>query len=212
MCAGDELYACNTSLLGSIGVISPNFGFVEVMKRLGVERRILRAGVILNMTPLGTCTKSAMFRLRSRAVAFVGTRLSRAGFALLIRIRIKSVAVLHMPYCIFDRNVSYATVKDISFGQQCLLPGIRINRASNTESPADIASILVSQACLWVPHTAISRHVQDTYVILKIGCSNIDTVCCHFACTGVSRRDTPASGVYPSFIVVCPLYRTCSCV
>ncbi len=44
MCAGDELYATSTSLVGSIGVISANFGFVEVMKRLGLERRVYTAG------------------------------------------------------------------------------------------------------------------------------------------------------------------------
>lgn len=44
MCAGDEQYATATSLVGSIGVISANFGFVEVMKRLGLERRVYIAG------------------------------------------------------------------------------------------------------------------------------------------------------------------------
>ena len=44
LCAGDELYACRTSLVGSIGVVSPNFGFVEAMRRAGVERRTLQAG------------------------------------------------------------------------------------------------------------------------------------------------------------------------
>lgn len=44
MCAGDEQYATSTSLVGSIGVISANFGFVEAMKRLGLERRVYTAG------------------------------------------------------------------------------------------------------------------------------------------------------------------------
>jgi serine protease SohB len=44
MCAGDELYATSTSLVGSIGVISAQFGFVDIMKRLGLERRVYKAG------------------------------------------------------------------------------------------------------------------------------------------------------------------------
>jgi ClpP class serine protease len=44
MCAADELYACRTSLVGSIGVVGNSFGFVDVLKKLGVERRIAVAG------------------------------------------------------------------------------------------------------------------------------------------------------------------------
>jgi protease IV len=44
MCAADELYACKTSFVGSIGVVGNSFGFVEVMKRIGVERRLAAAG------------------------------------------------------------------------------------------------------------------------------------------------------------------------
>lgn len=44
MCAADELYACNTSLVGSIGVVGNSFGVVDAMKRLGVERRLAHAG------------------------------------------------------------------------------------------------------------------------------------------------------------------------
>jgi len=43
-CAADEIIAAETSLVGSIGVISAGFGFQEVMGRLGVERRIHVAG------------------------------------------------------------------------------------------------------------------------------------------------------------------------
>lgn len=46
MCAADELYACRTSLVGSIGVVGNSFGFVDVLKRLGVERRIAVAGTL----------------------------------------------------------------------------------------------------------------------------------------------------------------------
>lgn len=44
MCAGDESYACGTSLVGSIGVVSSNFGVQGVAERLGVERRIYTSG------------------------------------------------------------------------------------------------------------------------------------------------------------------------
>src|ERR1043166_1386929 len=43
-CAGDEIYADENSIVGSIGVISASFGFVEALKRLGVERRVHTAG------------------------------------------------------------------------------------------------------------------------------------------------------------------------
>lgn len=42
--AGDEIYADESSVVGSIGVISGGFGFPEAIKRLGVERRIYTAG------------------------------------------------------------------------------------------------------------------------------------------------------------------------
>ena len=35
-CASDEIYIDTNSILGSIGVISPGFGFVELIKKLGV--------------------------------------------------------------------------------------------------------------------------------------------------------------------------------
>ena len=43
-CAGDEIYARETSIVGSIGVISAGFGFPELLQRLGIERRIHTAG------------------------------------------------------------------------------------------------------------------------------------------------------------------------
>lgn len=43
-CAGDEIFADASSILGSIGVISASFGFVEAMDKLGVERRLKTAG------------------------------------------------------------------------------------------------------------------------------------------------------------------------
>ena len=43
-CAADEIYARETSIVGSIGVISAGFGFPELLQRLGIERRIHTAG------------------------------------------------------------------------------------------------------------------------------------------------------------------------
>jgi signal peptide peptidase SppA len=42
--AGDEIYSEETSLLGSIGVISAGFGFYQLLGRLGIERRLHTAG------------------------------------------------------------------------------------------------------------------------------------------------------------------------
>lgn len=43
-CAGDEIYADESSVIGSIGVISAGFGFVEALQKLGVERRVHASG------------------------------------------------------------------------------------------------------------------------------------------------------------------------
>ena len=42
--AGEKIYVDKASLVGSIGVIISSFGFVEAMKKLGVERRAYHAG------------------------------------------------------------------------------------------------------------------------------------------------------------------------
>jgi signal peptide peptidase SppA len=42
--AADEIYADRSSIVGSIGVMAASFGFVEAMKKLGVERRVYTAG------------------------------------------------------------------------------------------------------------------------------------------------------------------------
>lgn len=42
--AADEIYADKASIVGSIGVRMDNFGFVEAMDELGVERRLYTAG------------------------------------------------------------------------------------------------------------------------------------------------------------------------
>src|SRR4051812_26791936 len=43
-CAGDEIFADPSSLVGSIGVVSAGFGFERLIERFGVERRIHTAG------------------------------------------------------------------------------------------------------------------------------------------------------------------------
>lgn len=42
--AADKIYADKASIVGSIGVRMDNFGFVDAMKKIGVERRTLTAG------------------------------------------------------------------------------------------------------------------------------------------------------------------------
>lgn len=43
-CAGDEIIVDPASIVGSIGVISAGFGFVEAIGKIGVERRVYTAG------------------------------------------------------------------------------------------------------------------------------------------------------------------------
>jgi signal peptide peptidase SppA len=42
--AADEVYALETSIVGSIGVVSGGFGFTGLIEKLGVERRLYTAG------------------------------------------------------------------------------------------------------------------------------------------------------------------------
>ena len=42
--AGDEIFADPSSIVGSIGVVSASFGFPELMKKIGIERRVHTAG------------------------------------------------------------------------------------------------------------------------------------------------------------------------
>jgi protease-4 len=42
--AADKIYVDKASLVGSIGVLMDQFGFVETLEKLGVERRVLTAG------------------------------------------------------------------------------------------------------------------------------------------------------------------------
>ncbi len=43
-CAGEEIVADASSIVGSIGVVGASFGFDEAIKRLGIERRVYTAG------------------------------------------------------------------------------------------------------------------------------------------------------------------------
>jgi protease-4 len=42
--AADKIYADKASIVGSIGVLMNGFGFVDTMKKVGVERRLMTAG------------------------------------------------------------------------------------------------------------------------------------------------------------------------
>ena len=43
-CSGDEIYANQSSIIGSIGVIYSSFGFTELISKIGVQRRVYTAG------------------------------------------------------------------------------------------------------------------------------------------------------------------------
>ncbi len=43
-CAGDEIFANASSIIGSIGVIYSSFGFKDLIQKIGVQRRVYTAG------------------------------------------------------------------------------------------------------------------------------------------------------------------------
>jgi signal peptide peptidase SppA len=43
-CAGDEIFCDPSSILGSIGVVGGSFGATELIKKIGIERRLYTAG------------------------------------------------------------------------------------------------------------------------------------------------------------------------
>tara|TARA_B100001250_G_scaffold163103_1_gene140257 strand:- start:454 stop:1263 length:810 start_codon:yes stop_codon:yes gene_type:complete len=43
-CSGDEIYANSSSIIGSIGVIYSSFGFKDLIKKIGIQRRVYTAG------------------------------------------------------------------------------------------------------------------------------------------------------------------------
>jgi signal peptide peptidase SppA len=48
-CAADEIFVDESSIVGSIGVISAGFGFQDLIARFGVERRVHKAGTQKDM-------------------------------------------------------------------------------------------------------------------------------------------------------------------
>jgi len=68
LCAGDIMYASNSSVVGSIGVISAGFGFVGAIKKLGIERRVLTQGesksVYDSFAPVKESDKKIIFDLQ----------------------------------------------------------------------------------------------------------------------------------------------------
>lgn len=58
-CAADEIYADEASIVGSIGVLIDSFGFVDTMKKVGVERRLYTAGSNKGMLDPFSPTKPA---------------------------------------------------------------------------------------------------------------------------------------------------------
>lgn len=64
--AGDEIYADNSSIVGSIGVLFSGFGFVEAIGKLGVERRVYTAGEKkLSLDPFKPEEKDDIVRLKA---------------------------------------------------------------------------------------------------------------------------------------------------
>jgi serine protease SohB len=43
-CAGDEIFCDPSSIVGSIGVVGGTFGFTELIKKVGIERRVYTSG------------------------------------------------------------------------------------------------------------------------------------------------------------------------
>ena len=43
-CAGDEIFANSSSIIGSIGVIYSSFGLQDLIKKVGIQRRVYTAG------------------------------------------------------------------------------------------------------------------------------------------------------------------------
>ncbi|MGI9484756.1 MAG: S49 family peptidase [Geminicoccaceae bacterium] len=64
--AADEIFADPNSIVGSIGVISAGFGFVDAMKKLGVERRVYTAGEFKSLLdPFRTEDSEGVARLKT---------------------------------------------------------------------------------------------------------------------------------------------------
>ncbi len=65
-CAADEIVADANSIVGSIGVIAASFGFEDLMRRLGVRRRLYTAGTRKSLLdPFGPEKPEDVERLRA---------------------------------------------------------------------------------------------------------------------------------------------------
>lgn len=65
-CAGDEIFCDESSILGSIGVISAGFGFGRAITRLGIERRLYTSGERKSLLdPFGPEREEDVARLRA---------------------------------------------------------------------------------------------------------------------------------------------------
>lgn len=65
-CAADEIVADANSIVGSIGVIAASFGFEDLMRRLGVRRRLYTAGARKSLLdPFGPEKDEDVARLRA---------------------------------------------------------------------------------------------------------------------------------------------------
>lgn len=63
---GDEIYADNASIVGSIGVISGGFGFEDAIEKIGVKRRIYTAGKNKStLDPFITPKKAELDRMKA---------------------------------------------------------------------------------------------------------------------------------------------------
>ena len=76
--AADEIYANKSSVVGSIGVRMDQFGFVDIMDKLGIERRLLtageRKGLLDPFLPLADADKAHAQRLLDQIHAhFIAT-------------------------------------------------------------------------------------------------------------------------------------------
>jgi ClpP class serine protease len=76
-CAGDEIVVDPASIVGSIGVVSAGFGFVEALQKLGIQRRVYTSGeskVILDpFQPEKPRTSPASRRSRRRSTTSSST-------------------------------------------------------------------------------------------------------------------------------------------
>lgn len=65
-CAADEIYADEASIVGSIGVLLDSFGFVDTLKKVGVERRLYTSGSNKGMLDPFSPTKPAQIAMLQR--------------------------------------------------------------------------------------------------------------------------------------------------